>query len=135
MYSTLWCDGLVGGAKVPPPWNLDCMLAGAWFGLPITAAIVWAMVRVWRRSSTGLRAERFAVLAIVLYALVALDFYLRLPIYSSAKATYTLALIPLCALLAASGFTPLLNHLWSRVALFGFLLCFGVTSYAAYFVR
>jgi hypothetical protein len=135
MYSTMWCDGLLGGAMVPPPWNLDCMLAGAWLGLPITAAIVWAMVRVWRRSSAGMRAERFAVLAILLYVLVALDFYLRLPIYSSAKATYLLGLTPLFALLSARGLAPLLNRLGFRAAVFGFLLCFGVTSYAAYFVR
>jgi hypothetical protein len=134
MYSTLWTEGLFSGSMSPPPWNLDWMLAGAWLGLPITSAILAGMLGAGRLTEPAGRVRRFAVLAVLLHVLASLDFYLRLPIYSSAKATYLLGLLPCIAILAAAGFAPLLRRGWSRAAATAMLFVFGAASYAAYFV-
>jgi photosystem II stability/assembly factor-like uncharacterized protein len=111
------------------------MLAGAWLGLPITAAVVLGMIRSPSRSESTRRATRLAAFAVLLYVVVALDFFLRLPIYSCAKATYLLGLTPAFALLAAAGFAPLLDRTWTRSLVHGWLVGSGVAFYAAYFVR
>jgi hypothetical protein len=135
LYSTLWTDGLLSGTMVPPSWNIDCMLTGVLFGIPLTAAML--VGACWAPSdSPGARnALRFAACAVLLYLLAAMDLYLRLPTYSGVKASHTLGLLPFYALLAAAGLRPLLANVWCRAAVAGGLVCFGVASYAAYFVR
>jgi hypothetical protein len=134
MYSTMWADGMLSGSWTPPPWKLDWMLAGVWLGLPITAAGLVALVRPSEPSGSSRSAQRFAALAVVAFWAVALAFYLRLPIYSCAKASYTLGLIPCYAILAAAGLAPLRKATWARAAIDGWLVASGAAFFAAYFV-
>jgi hypothetical protein len=110
------------------------MLAGAWLGLPIMAAILVAMVWAPRESNPARSAQRLAAVAVLAYIAAALSLYLRLPIYSCAKATYTLGLLPCFAILAAAGFGSVLKWTWSRALVNGWLVCAGAAFYAAYFV-
>lgn len=101
LYSTLWGDGLAGGAadlRVRPPWNYDLMAAGYLFALVPAAVIflgVFAFVLefVRRPDSTGV-----LMLGTAFLALLALAYYtLEVPSYAAAKAFYVLpALVPLC---------------------------------------
>lgn len=134
MYSTTWADGTLSGAWTPPPWNLGWMLAGVWLGLPITAAGFAAIVRPSERSGPSRRAQRFAAVAVLAFWAVALAFYLRLPIYSCAKASYTLGLVPCYAILVAAGLAPLRQSPWSRALVDGWLVASGAGFFAAYFV-
>ena len=86
----------------------------------------------WRR---GPRAVwLFAVAAIFIYLAAIIDLYVRLPVYSTAKATYTLGLLPCYAVLAAAGAAPLLRFRLPRAILFSALACWAVAAYAAYFI-
>lgn len=134
LYSTMWTDGLLSGSRVPPPWNLNWMLIGAWIGAPITIAILIGMCRSAFLSKRIPRSTILASAAALLYVIVALDHYLHLPIYSCAKATYFLGLAPCIALLAAVGFEPMLRNAWTRVPVQGFIVCAGIVFFAAYFV-
>ena len=135
MYSTLWADGLFGGTMIPPPWNLDWMLAGAWLGLPITIAVAAGMLGAAPRGRSAGRAEAFSSIAVLLFLFAAVAFYLRLPIYSCAKASYLLPILPCLALLAAAGLRPAVAKLVPRAIVNGLLIASGAAAYAAYFVR
>jgi hypothetical protein len=134
LYSTLWTDGLYSGSSAPPPWNLGCMIAGSWLGVPITLAVLSSLVTAAVRGASSHAAVRFASLAVLLHGAAALYMYLRVPIYGVAKASYMLGLVPCFAVLAAAGMKPLLGTTWSRAAVNGFLACFGIASFCAYWV-
>jgi hypothetical protein len=120
---------------VPPSWNIDCMLTGVLFGIPLTASMLVGACWAPSDSPAARNALRFAACAVLLYLVAAMDLYLRLPTYSGVKASHTLGLLPFYALLAAAGLRPLLANVWCRAVVAGGLVCFGVASYAAYFVR
>ena len=102
LYSTLWADGLQGGAALlaaGPPWDRELMAAGLLLALVPTAGLLLglgaALVHLVRAPSARwflllgvLGATGFAVYAMCL----------RLPFYAQAKAFYGLAaLVPLAA--------------------------------------
>ena len=138
VYSTLWLDGFLSGFcdyDVQPPWNVDMMIAGAILaGVPMLL-IVHGAASSFCASSSRIRAPlSFAFSAIVLYLCAMLVLYLKLPTYSTSKASYMLGLLPCFALLAAAGARPLLKYRLPRAVLTGALTCWGVTAYLAYFV-
>jgi Flp pilus assembly protein TadD len=99
IYSTLWGDGLAGGASsVSVPWNLRPMAAGyLWALVPAVLILVGASVagvRFVRKPS----AELFLFLAFAAIVALSLVFMsLKVPSYAQAKAFYGLsALMPLC---------------------------------------
>ena len=131
----MWLDGFVSGTSTIPkgvPWNLDLMEAGAWLGLVPAALMVCGLVAGWRIAPRAVWT--FAVAAIAIYLAAVVDLYVRLPIYSTAKATYTLGLLPCYAVLAAAGAAPFLRFRLSRAILFSALSCWAVAAYAAYFI-
>ena len=103
MYSTLWGDGLSGGASsVNVAWNLSPMIGGyLWAIVPtvlILLGIVMAIVQFVRRPS----AELFLLLAFFAGVTLALSLMrLTVPSYAQAKAFYGLSLLtPLCFFVA-----------------------------------
>ena len=99
IYSTLWGDGLSGGASsVNVVWNLSPMAAGyLWSLVPAVLILVGvgvAGVRFLRKPS----AELFLLLGLSVVVAVGLSFMtLKVPSYAQAKAFYGLsALTPLC---------------------------------------
>jgi hypothetical protein len=133
----MWLDGFVSGRVVPPedfPWNLRWMLVGAWLALAPMGFLLASPATCWRREFRESRAAILLALAAVAVYLAALvDFYVRLPIYSTAKATYLLGLLPCLAILAAVGAAPLLRFRVGRALVFSTLTCWGIASYLAYF--
>ncbi len=99
IYSTLWGDGLSGGASsVNVPWNLSPMAAGyLWAIVPAVLILVGAgitSVRFLRKPS----AELFLLLAFPVVVALGLSLMtLKVPSYAQAKAFYGLsALTSLC---------------------------------------
>jgi Dolichyl-phosphate-mannose-protein mannosyltransferase len=135
LYSSLWLDGFVSGTATIPqgvPWNLNLMEAGAWLGLLPAGLMLCGLAAGWRMAPRA--AWAFAVAAIAIYLAAVADLYVRLPIYSTAKATYMLGLLPCFALLAAAGAGPFLRFRLSRAILFAALSTWAVAAYAAYFI-
>lgn len=125
LYSTLWGDGLLGGASVitvRPPWNYGLMAAGYLLALApmlvLLAGLVVSLVRLVRAP----RAEGFLLLGVLGatgFAVLAMS--LKLPYYAQAKAFYGLAALTALCALAGDGFAVLTGR--SRaVALFISLL-------------
>ncbi len=138
VYSTLWLDGFSSGLTVfieRPPWNENFMAAGALLALLPSFFIVTSVVVAGLNKTAVYRnAVIFSIGAIALFLAAMMDLYIRLPIYSTAKASYTLGLLPCYAVLAAAGAEPFLrNRIVSSIAIAVFV-CWAFAAYAAYFV-
>jgi tetratricopeptide (TPR) repeat protein len=140
LYSTLWGDGLCGGAAgllYRPPWNYELMAGGCLLALLPTllivaglCAIVLKLVRRPEAVWLGLLGFAFAMLLGIMHL------NLEVPAYAEAKALFGLAaLIPLCAF-AAAGW-GLLGRKLSLVSMAaGIVLCgWALTSYASFWVQ
>jgi hypothetical protein len=133
IYSSFWMDGFVS-AYNRPPWNYDFMLSSAWLSLLPTAAIViGSAIAVLRRKGDPQRKMlRFAFCSILIYFAAIFYIFLTVPILSSAKATYTLGLIPCFSLLASAGFEFLTCQKFIRAVIYSLFACWVVGAYAAY---
>jgi tetratricopeptide (TPR) repeat protein len=139
LYSTLWGDGLWGGAArrvYRPPWNYDLMAAGYLLALlPAAAAVIGAaaaLVDLVRRP----RAEGFLLLGVPFLAGAALLYhFVSHPYYCHVKAFYGLAAAaPLCAL-AARGVDLLAGgRPAGRAVLAVALGTWALTAYASFWV-
>ena len=115
IYSTLWGDGLSGGASsVNVPWNLSPMTAGyLWALVPAVLIIVGAVVagvRFLRKPS----AELFLLLALsVVVALGLIFMTLKIPSYAQAKAFYGLSALTSLCFFGALGWETVTNS-WTR---------------------
>lgn len=133
LYSTMWLDGMLSSvmiASAAPPWNADLMTAGAWLALVPSGLLAWGLVR----SMWGGPELAFCGLASATYLAAAAWLYLRVPIYSTAKGTYLLGLLPVLAVLAARGSEPVLRRPRARALLTTALTCWGAASFGAYFI-
>ena len=111
IYSTLWGDGLSGGASsVNVPWNLSLMIAGyLWALVPAVLIIVGAVVagvRFLRKPS----AELFVLLALSVVVALGLGFMsLKVPSYAQAKAFYGLSAMTSLCFFGALGWETVTN--------------------------
>jgi hypothetical protein len=137
LYSSMWLDGLMSGTIASPnvvPWNLSWMEAGAWLAVVPMGLMIVGVFSLWRRDLAGSRRPLLlAIAAILIYLAAIVDLYIRLPIYSTAKATYMVGLVPCFAILAAAGAAPFLRFRATRAVLFASLTCWAVAAYVAYF--
>jgi 4-amino-4-deoxy-L-arabinose transferase-like glycosyltransferase len=138
LYSTMFLDGWLSANcvyELRPPWNYAAMNSGAWLAiLPavgMAIGIASALCCPRRVAEGGLR---FAVACIATYLLALILLYLQLPIYSTAKATYTVRLIPCYAAVGAVGLSYLMRGPLSRAAISGWTACWAASAYMAYFV-
>jgi len=133
----MWLDGSVSGTVATPdvvPWNLPWMEAGAWLAIVPMGLMVAGVFSLWRRDlGRSRRALFFSIAAILIYLAAIVDLYVRLPIYSTAKATYMVGLVPCFAILAAAGAAPLLRFRIPRALIFSTVTCWAVAAYVAYF--
>lgn len=103
LYSSLWGDGMCGGAGAwphRPPWNYDLMAVGFLLALPASAAIAVGLIAAVGQLVRRPRAEWFLLLGILAGLAGGVIFQtLRYPYYGHARASYLLTgMIPLCAL-------------------------------------
>lgn len=111
LYSTLWSDGMLGGAAridVRPPWNYDALAAGLWLALPLTILLVVGLAVALRRIVGAPRADwvlAFGLLAATAAALLSLT--LALPSFAQAKSVYASSVVVALAAAFALGFGAL----------------------------
>lgn len=138
VYSTLWLDGFNSGLPDfihRPSWNENFMVAGALLALlPSIFILTGVIFTSLHKTATYRNAVVFSIGAIGLLLAAMMDLYIRLPIYSVAKATYTLGLLPCYAVLAAAGAEPFLHNRIVRSFVMALFVCWAFAAYAAYFV-
>lgn len=138
IYSTLWLDGFLSSqveAISFPPWNLDLMLSSVWLSLlPTAALLIGAGAIAIRPKRTARSGELFALICLGTYFLATAYLMLRIPSFSTIKATYTMGVLPCYAIVAAAGFRPLVGRRPGRAFVNGGMACWAVAAYAAYFI-
>jgi hypothetical protein len=138
LYSTLWLDGGLSGIgvyKYRPPWTYDFMLSGTLFSLVPTAGIlVGILVTLRKPLDRAYRAQLFSVVCMGIYLAALLYMYVTVPVWSTAKATYTLGLIPCYAIVCVTGLDVLSRNNLLRSTINGCLACWAVAAYCSYFV-
>jgi hypothetical protein len=138
LYATLWLDGGLSGIgeyRYRPPWNYQFMLSGALLALLPTAGLLMGSLTAIRRSSDqDLRAQVFSVLCMAIYGAALLYLYLTVPIWSTAKATYTLGLAPCYAIVCVTGLDVLSKNALLRSIINAGLACWAVAAYCSYFI-
>jgi hypothetical protein len=138
LYSTLWLDGGLSGISVyqgRPPWNYDFMISGAILSLvPMVGLLIGIIVTTSKSSDNAYRPQLFSVLCVSTYVAALLYMYVTVPVWSTAKATYTLGLIPCYAILCVTGLEILSRNKLLRAAINGCLACWAVSAYCSYFV-
>ncbi len=139
VYSTLWGDGLLGGAagvEWRPPWNYDLMGIAYWLALLPAAAVVTGAVLALLRFLRQPSAEWFLVLSLgFLTSAAVIHMSLAVPYYCMVKAFYGLpALVTLgaCGALGLEGFCRRSGKLRPLICiLFG---VWALTTYAAFWI-
>jgi hypothetical protein len=136
-FATLWLDGNLGGIEyrdTRPPWNMSLLLAAPWPALLMSVAIALGFLRGLRCRDASLRhslqlADGTLMLYVAAFALLALE----VPAFSQAKASYTLGLTPIYAVLCVAGFDLLPSSRPLRAAATAFVACWCTLVYGAYF--
>lgn len=138
IFSTFWLDGFLSSRvryDWRPPWNYDLMLSGAWLALLPSAGILLGVLVALRQPAHAARqGQLFAICSIGIYFGALIYLYLTVPIYTAAKATYTVGLTPCYAILGAAGLDILTRSPFSCALIYACLACWAVAAYSAYFV-
>lgn len=138
-YSTMWADGLLGSQgtfESRPPWNYDYLLATVLLSLVPFGGLVVSLVAPINRKTFSASTNNIAIFcctSVFLYMLAILYLYLKLPIYSTVKASYSLGILPCYAILITLGLTRFINQKPAKLMIIGLLMCWAITSYLAYF--
>jgi hypothetical protein len=136
IYSTFWMDGFIGSETYEhrPPWNYQFMLSGALLSLPFAVAMLAGFMTVISRPRAAQPGQLFSAYCIALFFAALLYLYATVPIYSTAKATYTLGLIPCYAIIGVTGLDVLSRNRYGRAIAYALLICWAVAAYSSYFV-
>ena len=133
----MWFDGLLSGLGIGqrPAWNYKYAMPVVWFSLLPSIAILIGIFKSFNCKGKVLRPILiYSVSCVSIYVLAIGYLYATLPIYSTAKATYMLGLLPCFGILGASGFAYITKTTASRMIVIGLLGCWVVFSYKAYFL-
>src|SRR5438067_2745259 len=137
IYSTLWGDGLCGGASsLSVAWNQQPMAAGyLWAVIPtalILVGVVAAIVRFIRKPSI----ELFVLLGFWTVLVLGLIFMtLKVPSYAQAKAFYGLSALTSICFFGALGWETLTHaRVWLRFILGALVLVWAMNSLATHWI-
>ncbi|HEX9136429.1 MAG TPA: DUF2142 domain-containing protein, partial [Nitrospirota bacterium] len=137
IYSTFWLDGLNSSIvtyESGSPWNYNFMVSGALLSLLPAAGIVLGFIMTLGRPRSTHPGQVFSSYCIALYFAALLYLYIAVPIYSTAKATYTVGLLPCYVIMCVSGIDVLTGNKYARAAVYALLCCWSVSVYSSYFV-
>lgn len=138
VYATFWHDGYISAqimTGTSPPWNYNLLAAALLLSLVPSAAMIMGGVSMLRNSGNKKALPlTFFLAAILVYFSALLYLYASLPIFSTAKASYTMGLTPCYAALAACGASYILrfNHL--KNIFVALLITWAVLTYCGFFV-
>ncbi|MFT3782929.1 MAG: glycosyltransferase family 39 protein [Nibricoccus sp.] len=135
LYSTFWLDASLSGIldfSSKPPWNFNAMLACALLALLPTSLMIVGFCRGFTaKANLGVMLCTFAV---SVYLIALLSIFLKVPIYSTAKASYALGATPCFAVLFAAGFETMPETRWLRTTVAVIVVFWAITAYSSYFV-
>lgn len=137
VYSTFWLDGFLSSiisSDIRPPWNYDFMISGALLSILPAAGILFGIVKTAYPHGIARPGQIFSAYCIVLFFSVLLYLYVTVPIYSTAKATYTIGIIPCYAIICVTGLDIVMKSRFMGAAVKALLICWAVSSYFSYFV-
>jgi len=136
IYSTFWLDGFIGSVayEFRPRWNYDFMLSGTLLSLLPAAGIIIGFVNTVSRPKSSRPGLIFSVYCIAVYFAALVYLYVTVPIYSTAKATYTVGLVPCYAVLCVTGLDFLARNRYCGAAIKALLVCWAINAYFSYFV-
>lgn len=137
IYSTMWADGFISGnvMRIPRnPWNIAWMEVTALLSLIPVLCVLAGMVTMWLKRQAAARGCLIvAVVSIGVYFAAIIDLYVQIPIFSSAKSSYALGLLPCFGILAAAGAEPLMRIRFFRSCFVALLSGWGIASFLSYF--
>ena len=137
IYSTMWADGFLSGnfVRIPRnPWNIAWMEVAALLSIVPVVCILAGLITMWmKRNAAACGSLIVAASAIGIYFAAIIDLYVQIPIFSSAKSSYALGLLPCFGILAAAGAEPLLHLRILRSVMVGALSCWATSSFFAFF--
>jgi tetratricopeptide (TPR) repeat protein len=137
IYSTLWGDGLCGGAaSLSLAWNRQPMVVGYWWAaIPTALILIGAAVALFRFIRNA-SSELFLLIGFSTVIVLGLAFMtLKVPSYAQAKAFYGLsALAPLCFFGALGWETLTHARSWLRFLLSALVLFWAMSSFATYWI-
>lgn len=136
VYSTMWLDGnLSGWIYRLPPWNYNFMISGSLFALLPTVGISVGLLKIFFRPLKSLKnGQLLCAYCIYIYFMAIVYMYISVPIYSTAKATYTLGLLPCYTVTCVAGLDNLTRNIYSRAVVYSLLSCWAIAAYLSYFV-
>ena len=125
LYGTFWGKGIPSGQE---PWNFRYMWCGLWLAIIPSVLILAGMIRSFclKEQPIVRNSLRLSTLIVASFVAAILYVYLRLPIFSCAKASYMLGTLPCAGLLAAAGFDCVSSNRWMRA-----VTAAAVTGWAA----
>jgi 4-amino-4-deoxy-L-arabinose transferase-like glycosyltransferase len=140
LYSTLWGDGLAGGAgriSFRPPWNYDLMNAGYALAALLSLFIILGIAHVFCRTARKPELPWIVALGfVILYGLAILYMSLRVPSYAQVKVFYASpAALPLTAIFVAGWSRLAEKRRAAKVVLWLVLLTWCFTSNSAFWVQ
>jgi len=137
IYSTFWMDGFLSSIitlEGCPPWNYDLMVSGALISVLPSVAIMLGFLKTTFTERYANKGELFSATCIGIYFAALLFMYLKLPIYTTAKATYTLGIIPCYAVVCVSGLSLIMRNRFTAAFVNATIVCWGVVAYCSFFV-
>jgi 4-amino-4-deoxy-L-arabinose transferase-like glycosyltransferase len=137
IYSTFWMDGYLSSIitfEVRPPWNYGPMISGALLSVVLSAGILLGILKTVLLEKYENKGKLFAVTCIGIYVAALLYMYLTLPIYATAKATYTIGIIPCYVIVCVNGLGLIMRNTVMAALVNAIIACWGVVVYSSYFV-
>ncbi|HUL01349.1 MAG TPA: glycosyltransferase family 39 protein [Nitrospirota bacterium] len=137
IYSTFWIDGYLSSITsfaICPPWNYSLMVLGALLSILPSVGIILGILRTLLVEKYVSKGKLFAVICIGMYFSALLFIYLTLPIYSTAKATYTIGIIPCYAIACVNGLDLIMRNKLIVALVNSSIVCWAVAAYSSFFV-
>lgn len=137
IYSSMWSDGFLSSViyyENIPRWNYGLLLSTSLLSV-VPMLLIIAGAALAAAPSKGMeKGERFSAFFVLSFLAGVVYLYLKVPIYSQAKASYMLGLTPCFAVLFVSGARFLLRRTVVRAAFYGWMACWAVSAYLSFFV-
>ena len=138
LYSTMWTDGSISSSaryKGSPPWNESFLVGGVLLSIvPQVLMLCGAAAGCIWKLMPNRGAIVLCVICVGAYLAAITGLYLKVPIYSTAKATYALGLLPCFAILVTAGLEVVARTIASRAFLYGLIAAWAVGAYATFFI-
>jgi hypothetical protein len=110
------------------------MISGALLSVVPSAGILLGILKTVLVEKYANMGKLFAVTCTGIYVAALLYMYLTLPIYATAKATYTIGILPCYAIVCTNGLDLIMRNTYMAAFVNAIIVCWGVVAYSSYLV-